>query len=209
MIKYFFISVCIFIVQDSIGQFTITIIQEGKKCELMNKIAVYGHEPSSYKPIRINDSTLEYRLNDTEPVYSFILLDNVKHGDTNMMSNWNSRMWLTPEIKQRQLIINYDTKTVKLHDVDTGKALNTIHEWDSITEITGKLENPAKFEEEQNIIIPYIEKHPDSYLSLWFFTHSHALYIENADKKLLLFNKLNPVLQKYSDYQDAKNIMDR
>ena len=211
--RYFFLLLSIFISQTIFGQVKLIIIQEGKKSDLMNSPAVFGRESSPYQPNKINDSTLEYTINITEPTYSFILIDTVKHGDTNMM--WNSRLWIAPEIKQRELIINYATKSVKVHDVVKWKqttgldgkskmTLNNLHAWDSIVQISDQLENSEKFDEEVNLETQYIEQHLDSYLSLWFFTHSHALYLESTDKKLALFNKLSPALQKYPDYGEAK-----
>lgn len=181
----------------------------------MNKPIVFGNDDNETPSRRINDSTLEYTLHLTEPSYLYVLIDTVKHINTNMNWNWNARLWLSPEIKRRVLFINYATKKVKVHDVVKwsqtteldGKSkliLNTLPKWDSITQLTVHLDITDQDSAEQTIVNPYIQKHPDSYLSLWFFTHSHALYIENGDKRLALFNQLSPVLYKYSDYQEAK-----
>ena len=48
------------------------------------------------------------------------------------------------------------------------------------------------FAAEEALIIPYITQHPSSYLSLWFFTHSHAIYIKPAAEKTKLFRLLDP-----------------
>jgi thiol-disulfide isomerase/thioredoxin len=188
-----------FTFQYDFGQCKVIIVQEGKKCDLMNDLTVMNYQDVS--PTRINDSTIEFTYNITEPEHLYVLLDGTKHGDTSMMFNWKTRFWISPNVRQRKVFINYSTKVVRIVDV----VKSNLHEWDSIVAITGHLDDFEKYTEELNIITPYVEKHPDSYLSLWFFMHSHALYIESADKKLVLFNKLNPVLQKYADYQNIKS----
>ena len=214
--KYFFLIVLSIIVTQSIfGQCKLTIIQEGKKCELMNNLAAFAVDPSPADPKRINDSTLEFTFDITEPAYLFILIDDVRHGDTSLMWNWRTRFWLTPEINHRELIINYDTKTVQVKDLSKwvqtteldGKSkmtLNNLSAWDSITQTTCRLEDSGKFKEEVAIESSYIEQYPDSYLSLWLYSHSHALSLESDDKKLAIFNKLSPSLSKYSDYHEMK-----
>jgi len=182
----------------------------------MNKPVIFGNDDNEAPSKRINDSILEYTFHLTEPSYLYVLIDTVKHGDTSMNWNWKARLWLSPEIKQRVLIINYATKKIKVHDVVKwsqtteldGKSkmtLNPLPKWDSIAQTMDELYRNGNDTEQQYIVTSYIKQHTDSYLSLWFFTHSHALYIENTDKKLALFNQLNPALQKYSDYQEAKN----
>lgn len=206
----------IVIIQPIFGQYKLSIIQEGNTSQLRNTPWVFGVNTYSSPSKRINDSTIEYTVeNITEPTYLCVIIDTVKHGDTNLMWNWLARLWITPEIKHRELIINYFSKTVKVKDIVEWKqtteldgkskiTLNPLPKWDSIAQLTGGLDNTGQDSAEDAITIPYIEKHPDSYLSLWFFTHSHALYIENADKRLALFNQLSPALQKYPDYHEAK-----
>ena len=201
MIKYFFFPMCFFIIQCSIGQCTLTIKQEGPK----NGFIIPEYQ--DVKPRRVNDSTTAYIFNIAEPDYLYILLDTSTK--TNWNYNWNTRIWIDPKIKHRELIINYSTKTVKINDIikwnkNEDRYVNNIQAWDSITKLTVKLDTKEKYAEELNIVIPYMEQHPDSYLSLWFFGHSHALYIESNDKKLALFDKLSPALSIYPEYHQMQ-----
>jgi len=199
-----------------LGQYKLTIIQEGNKLQLKSEPWVYGVNTYSSPSKRINDSTIEYNIeNITKPEYLWILIDTVKHGDTNLMWNWNARLWITPEIKHRELIINYSTKTTKIKDFvkwrETTKLdgkskilVNNLPKWDSIAQTIDKLYRAQKDTEEQNMIIFYIKQHPDSYLSLWLFCHLQTLHLQSTDEKLALFKKLDPALQKYPEYHDAK-----
>jgi len=215
--KYFFLLVfSILITQPIFGQYKLTIIQEGSKAQLLSAPWVYGVNTYASEPRRINDSTIEYSIeNITEPTWLCIIIDTVRHGDTNLMWNWLARLWISPEIKHRELIINYTTKTVKVKDFTKwrqttkldGKskiAVNNLPVWDSIAELTDQLYRAQKDTEEQNLIISYVNQHPDSYLSLWLFGDSYALRLKSNDEKLALFNKLDPALQKYSLYHEIK-----
>lgn len=210
----FLIAYSLIITHSILGQCKLTIIQEGNKANRPEVYAVNTYE----SPFRqINDSTIEYNVeNITEPTYLFVLLDTVKHGDTNLAWNWHARLWLTPEINHRELIINYPTKTLKVKDFvksiqtkeldgKTKIVSNNLPRWDSIAQRLDDLYRVSNDSEQVNIVTSYIERHPDSYLSLWLFGHTHAIYIESTDKKQALFNKLNPALQRYPDYQEAKN----
>lgn len=206
MRKFFFIIIIILSTQNITGQCKLTIIQEGKKCELMNEVVILNHQ--DIQPTRLNDSTIQFTLNITQPDYLYILLDPVKHADTSMNYNWKARMWIDPEIDQRKLVVNYSTKIVTIKNIvslnkNINKPLNNLQEWDSITKLSDKLFYAGKEAEEQSMETQYIERHPDSYFSLWLFTHSR-LYKIDANKKLALFDKLNPALQKYPEYHQIK-----
>ncbi len=148
---------------------------------------VANYEDSCLK--KINDSILKFTCNTPEPDYLMIAID------FKAKPKWVTRVWIDPEIKFRELIVDYTKKKV---------AIKNPNEWDLITEAAVNLDYEGKFIEELALIVPYIEKHPDSFLSLYFFTHSHAIYIENQTKKLELFNKLSPSLNKYPDYIQTK-----
>ncbi len=202
MKRYISILFAFFIIQNTYGQCKLTIIQRGIKSKIINQFDIIGQD-SQFE--RINDSTVEFILNLTEPEYIYVLLDTIKHENINIGNNWHIRMWMAPEISRRELAINYSNKSFKIDDgIKWNKNGNNLHQWDSIEELIGQLDKSGKFIEEQNILNPYIEQHSDSYLSLWFFNHAHALYIESNDKKLVLFNKLNPALQKYPEYNQIK-----
>lgn len=215
--KYIFIIVLsIILTQSALGQYKLTIVQEGSKSQLKSEPWVFGVNTYSSEPTRINDSTIEYTVeNITEPTYLWILIDTVKHGDTSIMWNWNTRMWISPEIKQRKLIINYTTKTVKAKDFVKwsqttelyGKSkltLNPLPKWDSIAQIIDNLYRTNKHTEEQNMIISYIEQHPDSYLSLWLFCQLQPLHLQSTDEKLALFKKLDTALNIYPEYHQIR-----
>lgn len=198
MIKPFFILLSFFIVQYSFGQCKLTIIQEGPKSELMGELLVMNYK--EIKPERINDSTIEYTYYPTEPVYLFILVDSIRHNHISLMYNWRTHIWIAPEVKHRELIINYATKEVQIIDfVKWKKNADNLHEWDSVEQFIDKLYHEGRDSEKQNVAIPYIEKYPDSYLSLNLIG-----YINNNNKKLEYFNKLNPALNKYSQYHQLK-----
>jgi len=198
-----------------LGQHKVIIVQEGTKSDLMNKPWVFGVNTYESPSKKINDSTIEYIIeNITEPTYLFVLIDTIKHSDINLMWNWHTHLWLTPEIEERKLTINYATKTVKVHDVikwsktnelngESNIILNPLPKWDSIAQTIDELYRAGNDTAQQNIITSYIKQYPDSYLSLWLFD-THAIYIESNAEKLALFNKLNPMLDRYPRYHQIQ-----
>lgn len=215
MKTYLFIVFSFLILQNADSQCKLTIVQEGNKPQLMNIPWVYGVNTYSSPSKRINDSTIEYTVeNITEPTYLFVMIDTVKHGDTSMMWNWRARLWISPEINHRELIIDYTTETVKVKDFakwnqtiqldgKSKRTINNLPKWDSIAQFSVQLERFGKDTEQVSFVTSYIERHPDSYLSLWLF-NSHAIYIESTDKKLALFKKLSPALNVYREYHQIK-----
>ncbi len=197
MKTHIFIFFSLLLLQNANSQCKLVIVQRGAKSELMNELKILNYQ--DVPPTRINDSTLEFTYYPTEPKYLYILLDPKKHGDSNINFNWKSRIWIAPEIKRRKLIINYSNKTIEIPNINVEN--KTLHEWDSICQLMGE---KNKDSEEIYIVTSYIKTHPDSYLSLWFFTHSHMLYLESTDKKLALFNQLNPALDLYPEYHQIK-----
>ncbi len=166
------------------GQCVLTIHQIGTP---LPELVIANYDDTCL--VKVNDSTLKFTCNPTEPDWLFIFVAF----KTN--PKWVTRIWADPNIKFRELTIDYTKKTCEIKNPN---------EIDLITKKTSDLDHQEKYVEELAIIIPYIEKHPDSFLSLWYFMHSHALYIENPKTKLDLFNKLSPSLSKYKDYNQVK-----
>lgn len=168
------------------GQCVLTIHQIGTP---IADLHFGGYEDSCL--VRVNDSILKFICTPIEPEYLAIAVDLIAK------PKWIARIWIDPQIKNHGLTIDYNKKTVSIQNPN---------EWNLITEQSGDLENQEKYQEELAIIIPYIEKNPNSFLSLWFFTHSHGLSIENPQTKLKLFNNLNSSLNKFPLYNQTKII---
>jgi thiol-disulfide isomerase/thioredoxin len=217
MMKYFFLLIfSISITQPIFGQYKLTIIEEGSKAQLLSEPWVYGVNTYASEPRRINDSTIEYSIeNITEPTWLCIIIDTVKREDTNLMWNWNARLWLTPEIKHRELIINYANKTTKIKDFAKwsqatkmdGKSkivVNNLPKWDSIAQTLDELYRAGNDSAQLSLITSYIEQYHDNYLSLWLYAHTQVVHIESTAQKQALFNKLNPALGVYPLYHQMQ-----
>jgi peroxiredoxin len=164
------------------AQRTVTIHQIGKQSDTL---FVGNYDDSTL--VRINDSTFKFTSFLSQPDRVMFMIDR--------KSRWWTTIWVEPNVKSKELIIDYNKKTSVI--------LNPT-EWDRVTKETGDLEDLQKNKEELIVISNYIDKNPDSYLSLWFFTHSHTLYNESKAKKLELFNKLSQSLNGYSEYRQMK-----
>ncbi len=190
MVK-FFTSVILLINWNCIlGQPSLIIKQRGKPAD---SIFIANYEDSCLK--KLNDSTYKFSSKLSEPDYLFILLDR------NVHPKWISRVWLKPETRNKELIVDYKKRNVIIKSPD---------EWDVITEKWRKVFEAWRKEgndsipygyqsKADSIAAPYVIKNPGSYLSLWFL--SHGLYHANKKKKIELFQKLYPSLAKYSDYK--------
>ena len=140
------------------AQRTVTIHQIGKQSDTL---FVGNYDDSTL--VRINDSTFKFTSFLSQPDRVMFMIDR--------KSRWWTTIWVEPNVKSKELIIDYNKKTSVI--------LNPT-EWDRVTKETGDLEDLQKNKEELIVISNYIDKNPDSYLSLWFFTHSHTLYNEKG-----------------------------
>jgi thiol-disulfide isomerase/thioredoxin len=183
MNKFFLIIFYIFnnIVANS--QCTILIKQIGKPSD---SLIIYGYDLSTQVETysRLNDSTLKINSNVISPDRMMIMIDKNQR--------WWTSIWLEPNVNYKELIIDYNKHTV---------AVNSTGKWDSLTTLTNNLDIKDNFKEELVIVNGYIDKNPDSYLSLWWFTHSQVFSIGNLSDKQRMFNKLNPSLSKYPEYK--------
>lgn len=183
MKKYFLVLLCIinFIVANS--QCTILIKQIGKPSD---SLLIYGYELSQVKEhyVQLNDSTLKINSNVTSPDRMIVMIDKNQR--------WWKDIWIEPNIFYKEITIDYNKHTV---------AVNSTGIWDSLTTLTNNLDIKDNFKEELVIVNDYISKNPDSYLSLWWFTHSQVFSIGNLSDKQRMFNKLNSSLSKYPEYK--------
>jgi len=183
MNKYFLVllSVIIFLVANS--QCTILVKQIGKPSD---SLIIYGYDLSTQVETysRLNDSTLKINSKVSSP-------DRLSYR-INRAQRWWSFIWIEPNINYKEITIDYNKHTI---------AVNSIGKWDSITDITCNFDDHEQFKEEIIVVNDYIDKNPDSYLSLWWFTHSAVFSIGNLSEKKRLFNKLNPSLSKYPEYK--------
>lgn len=185
--KHLFFILCFFTVQQVTSQSKLIIKQVYLKSDTLPELFVANYADSCLR--RVNDTTLEFTYSQTVPDYLSIIINN------DIRPKWRTRVWIIPQTQSRELVIDYSKKTTKLTDSI---------EWDVILQKVNQLEAEAKFSDSYSIVSAFIEKNPDSYLSLWFFTHSHALYIENSTNKIALFNKLGTTLKDYSEYKQTK-----
>ncbi|MBA3971841.1 MAG: TlpA family protein disulfide reductase [Bacteroidetes bacterium] len=186
-----FLLFFIFIIVKCDSQCLLTIKQTGIKADSMPQLFVANYEDSTLT--RINDSTLEFTFYSQQPDCLFILIDR--------KTKWNTRVWMDPKIKNNELIINYNNKIATLKNPS---------EWDNVSQKTRHLHNEGKENDAGKIVFEYIEKNPNSFLSLWFFTHSHPLSIKKQSEQLVMFNNLSPTLSIYPLYSETKSsLLDR
>ena len=182
-----------FLVQVCYAQCTVTIKQLGKKNPLMDEVNIVHYD---VQPVRTSDSTLVYNFKPEpfQPEYIWFLLEN-KHWPC-----WQARAWIDPKnMPNRTLVVNYDTHTIKWENPT---------QWDSITQLTDTLEYHHKQRVCDSLVIDYVVKNSDSFLSLWFFGHTSALGSGGNTKhseRLRMFNNLNPNLKEYPEYKEIKN----
>lgn len=181
----------IFIIVKCDSQCFLTIKQIGISKDSTPQLFVANYEDSTIT--RINDSTLKFTFSSLQPDCIFILIDR--------KTKWNTRVWMDSKIKNNELIIDYNKKTATLKNPS---------EWDNVSQKTRQLHNEGKEDEAGKIVFDYIDKNSDSFLSLWFFTHSHPLSIKKQSEQLAMFNKLSPTLSIYPLYTQTKSsLLDR
>jgi alkyl hydroperoxide reductase subunit AhpC len=187
MKKYFLLFVGLYFSLNAISQSKVVIKQIYSKGDSLPQLYVANFLDSCLQ--RINDSTVEFKYSISEPIYIHIYFN------INVRPRLGTFIWLFPNDKDKEVVINYSNKTATLTNPT---------EWDIFCDKYGLLEDMGKFDEAYTLISTYIENNPDSFLSLWLFTHSHALYIAQPSIKLAIFNKLTPKLKDYSEYRTVK-----
>lgn len=186
MIRFSFFFLFFYLVFGCNAQCVLSIKQIGLKADTVPDVVVANYQ--EIKPIRLNDSVIEYVYSPVQPENLFIIID--------FETRWSTHVWINPQMKRRELVIDYSKHTAILKDPS---------DWDIITSKTDSLDMMGNFVEEEAIIIPYIKQNPSSYLSLWFFTHSHGIYIKPTHEKLSLFKTLSSELQKYQEYKQINS----
>jgi thiol-disulfide isomerase/thioredoxin len=188
MIKRLIFLFIIFAAQHITAQCVLIIHQVGIKKDSMPQLAVgienelVEAEYNDSAHLKLNDSTLQFTFNLSEPDDIFIVAD--------YKARWETHVWIAPEIKGRELIIDYSKKTITLKKPT---------QWDMFLQKIDSLSDSAS----DKIVLEYIEQYPDSFPALWFLSHSQLL-TGNPNKALSLFNKLNPALNKYPEYHQIK-----
>ena len=167
------------------SQFTLTIHQTGMTGNTYSKPIIAEYEDSLNK--KINDSTFIFTCNSSEIESLFIVLG------VDRKSRWFKIVWMDQKIKNKELFLNYSDKTAKVMPAN---------EWDMLTDKTTMLERAGNYRAEDSISFAYLEKHTDSYLSLWFL--AHGLYRDFPNKKLAALNMLDPKFKEYPEYKQTK-----
>lgn len=179
MIRFTFISIFFLSIFNTYAQSTLTIHQIKAKGDTLPELLIANYEDTTY--VKTNDSTIVFKWDSTIPEYLFIIV--------NRKTKWRTRLWMNPEIKQRELTIDYTTKSVVVKDPT---------EWDILLDKMHLLEQERKDKEHDSIAIFFLEENPETYLSLWFLTH--GVSYNDRNQKLSLFQKLDKSLQIYPEY---------
>jgi thiol-disulfide isomerase/thioredoxin len=180
--KNLFRLILCFILQTSFAQNTLTIIQSGIM-DVTPELAVAGYSDSTL--VKLNDSTFLFTYTFSLPEYLYIVID--------YPNRWKARVWMDPNIKNRELIIDYAHKTTTLANAD---------DWDKIMMATDLAYDEFNFKKADSISIDYILKNISNYKSLWFLTHGTAR--EDIVLKKKLFNTLSSSLAIYPEYKQLK-----
>ncbi len=180
MKKMNLLNIFCFLTVVSYGQ--LTIHQVGLKNNLYPDLVIAEYADSTYK--KINDSTIVFNCNPKDNECLFLLIDQ--------QTRWFSRIWLKPNYKKKELIIDYSKRIAKIKFPD---------EWDEVTETVITLGQKGNQNAEDSVSYAYLQKHTDSYLSLWFL--SHGLYIDYPSKKMNALKMLSPSLKNYPEYKQT------
>jgi thiol-disulfide isomerase/thioredoxin len=165
------------------AQVTLTIIQSGLKGDSVPAYQLVDYEDAKYTAL--NDSTRAYTLNIKNPGSLFIGIDPG--------TGWFSRIWIDPKIKRKELTIDYSAKKTRVKNPDKD---------DLLFEKVFSYHKSSDRREPDSIMIAYVKKHPDSYLSLYFV--SHGLYRNEPEKKIAAFKLLGEKFKDHPDYIRTK-----
>lgn len=181
MIRQILIYSFILLLTDiSVGQCTLTIHQVGTPTD---SIFVANYE-EDHQPKKINDSTYTLVWNNEIPERICLVLDRP--------SRWWNSLWIEPKINQKEIIIDYAKKEMRLINGS---------EWDIVSQKwMGKFPYHGN-RETDSVAIDFAERNPNSYLSLFFL--SHGLYRDDPQKKKSALSKLSPELKSYPEYKQS------
>jgi thiol-disulfide isomerase/thioredoxin len=161
------------------GQCSVIIHQTGSPTDTL-----FIANDEDHQPQRINDSTYILLWNTSTPERICLVLDR--------STRWWTSIWIEPGIKKKEIIIDYSNKEMRL-----------IHgsKWDSISQKwMGKFPYRGDAQTD-SVAVLFVEKNPDSYLSLFFL--SHGVYRDNPEKKRAALAKLNSTFSAYPEFKQA------
>jgi thiol-disulfide isomerase/thioredoxin len=136
------------------------------------------------QPQRINDSTYRLIWNTLPPERLCLVLDRA--------TRWWTTIWIEPSIKEKEITIDYSKKEMRLTKGS---------EWDIVSQ---KWMGPFPYhgnKSRDSIAELYVEKNPDSYLSLFFL--AHGAYLDKPQKRKMALDKLPPILKTYPEYRQV------
>jgi thiol-disulfide isomerase/thioredoxin len=174
-----------FAFQNVNAQYTLAITQTGITTDTIPEVVIADVE--NQKPIRLNDSTIQYNVPPTESECLFIVLGH----------QWFTRVWIDPTISHKELVVNYSKKTATvINGTEIDRVLENVV-------ANGSEENWYKAE---SVAIPYVENNPDQYFSLWLL--SHGLNKEHKNRNLILLDNLSPRVKNCPAYRRMKAELD-
>lgn len=159
------------------AQVVFTIQQKGSGKDSIHEIIIGNF--ADVVPKQVNDSTLEYIFNPKKPEYLFIVTDK--------KTRWETRLWITPEMKSNGLTIDYNKKTVK-------PAM--VNEWDLITQKVFDFQDTKQQPKADSTIEWYLSKDSGSYFALWV-----VRFMGDKKRKLQLMDKLSPGLKASDEFR--------
>jgi len=165
------------------GQYTLAIRQVGLTSDTIPSLVLFDDQEQI--PKRLNDSTTQFNVPPTGTECLSILFD--------FNSRWFTRIWIDSTSFHKELIVNYKTKTA------------TIKDGNEIDKVLEQVLIYSKFEDRHvadSIAVPYIQKHPDQYFSLWLI--SHGLNRQHPNDNIVLLDNLSPRVKKYPAYRQMK-----
>ena len=104
MIRTINILFFVFIIQNASSQYTLSIRQIGINTDTIPNIII--SDVKDQKPLRINDSTIQFSVPPSENECLFINFDR----------RWFTRVWIDPTVIHKELIVNYSKKTATIKD---------------------------------------------------------------------------------------------
>jgi thiol-disulfide isomerase/thioredoxin len=162
------------------AQVVFTIQQKGYKQDSVPELLIGNY--MEVVPTKTNDSTYQYLFNPERPEYLFIVIDK--------KNRWVTRLWITPEMKQTGLKVDYTKHTV---------TPEKINEWDLITQKVFDFQDTKQQPKADSVVEFYVQKDFDSYFSLWLLR-----FFGNKPKQLALMDKLSPRVKEYPEYGQLK-----
>ena len=165
------------------AQNTLTINLKGEIPDTVNFIGLEQNE-NKFNYLKNNDSTLSVYV-DLKKLDRLTFVINSKQ-------RWWYSIWIEPDIKNKEIEIDYNNKTVTINNKSKiDSAFIKIFEYDNRNEIEKTCDEIKKF----------ITLNPSSYFSLWLFTHTYSLSFVNVTVKKQLFELLSKQLELNSDYK--------